>query len=235
MRSVPGVRGNNKFRLRNLYTGNCDPIPSDTVRQLGTWSVQLGTENCAFLTLRLVRSINYYIIRYYAPTFFMTMISFTQFWMPTNAWPARIILTATVMITLLTVSLNGYNEVPSNDVTALAWWFWICQLFIYIGIVCHALSMAWTYFIADKKTAKAANKPSPDGRYFGKKGWYAAVGPSIGNFIRFFFGPIDHYRDPIHRSKVDYFCRIVFPVTFIFYVLLYIVSTIPVWTPKFYW
>src|SRR6218665_402504 len=111
MHSIPGARGNSKFRVRNIYTGNCDPIPYNQLRPLNTWSSQLGTEHCAFLTVRLVRSINYYIIRYYAPTFFMVMISFTQFWMPTNAWPARIMLTVTIMVSLITVSLNGYNEI----------------------------------------------------------------------------------------------------------------------------
>ena len=91
MKGVTGVKGNAKFRVRNTYTGVCDPIPYHPYEVKGstngTGNPQL--ENCAYGGVRLVRAINYYVIRYYCPSFLMVAISFASLFMPTCAWPAR--------------------------------------------------------------------------------------------------------------------------------------------------
>lgn len=234
------VLGNSRFRVRNTYVGTCDRISSEQfifqelTRRNGN-STSTNKLNCAFAGIRLVRSINYYVIRYYCPTFLMILISFASFWLPTNAWPARVMLTATVLLTLITTSQGAYNEVPSDDVVSLYWWLWGCQLFVYMCLAEFAFALAWVQFINDKKAARAANKPSPDGYYFGKHNWYAKCGECFGRMIRFVFGPLDHYRDPQARNKVDYCARMLYPIMLLIFVIVYIVATIPVWANKWRW
>lgn len=95
----------------------------------------------------------------------MVAMGMVSFWLPTNAWPARIILTASVLFTLITTSLQGYNEVPSNDVTSLVWWLWVCQLFIYVSMIEYAIALSWQYHITDKKVAIAKGKVSKENRF----------------------------------------------------------------------
>lgn len=234
--SVNGVKGNTKFRIRNTYTGrSCDPLPYHPyeMRKFDNDTKYKG--NCALATVRLVRSCNYYIMRYYCPTFLMVVMGMASFWMPTNAWPARIILTASVLLTLITTSLQGYNESPSNDVTSMVWWLWVCQFFIYMSMVEYAFALSWQYQMQEKKLALAAKKEPPKGHFFGNNGCYKAIGVKMRKFIGFFFGPIDHHRDPINRNLVDYFARLFYPFMLFVFVIVYIIATLIVWSYKWRW
>ena len=75
MKAVTGVKGNAKFRVRNTYTGQCDPIPYHPYE---TRKSKNNTDriqsNCVYGGVRLVRAINYYVIRYYCPTFLMVVM-----------------------------------------------------------------------------------------------------------------------------------------------------------------
>lgn len=103
----------------------------------------------------LMRHMGYWVIRYFAPTFLFVCMALCEMWLPTNAWPARVILTCNVLMTLITTSLSGYNEAPAYYMTALYWWFWGCQFFIYICLVEYAFALSWVYFIIDKKAVRA--------------------------------------------------------------------------------
>ena len=72
----------------------------------------------------------------------------------------RIILTASVLLTLITTSLQGYNEVPSNDVSSMYWWLWGCQFFMYMSMIEYVFALSYVNMITDKKVAKAASKVS---------------------------------------------------------------------------
>lgn len=161
MQPLESVKGNSRFRVRNTYSGLCSQIASEQIQfqqvtqGKGNWST---TPNCAFVGVRLVRSISFYVIRYYCPTFLMVCISFVSFWLPTNAWPARIMLTASVLLTLITTSTGAYNEVPAEEATSLVWWLWGMQFFIYLTVAEFAFALAWVQFVNDFKAAKLANK-----------------------------------------------------------------------------
>lgn len=84
----------------------------------------------------------------------MVATSITSFWLPTNAWPARIILSATILLTITTTSLQVYNEIPSNDIASLYWWLWVCQFITYMTLIEYVFALAWYSFINDKKNIK---------------------------------------------------------------------------------
>jgi len=67
------------FKIRSYWTARCHS--SDSL---------LLPNSCLSGTLKLVRRLSYYVIRYYALTFLCVVVSFIAFWLPTNAWPARV-------------------------------------------------------------------------------------------------------------------------------------------------
>lgn len=72
-------------------------------------------------------------------------------------------------------------------------------------------------------------KESPDGHYFGKRGWFKAGGRIIERILHKVYGPHDFFADPVNRNKVDYCGRIIFPSMYLFFVTLYIIATFPPW------
>ena len=65
-----------------------------------------------------------------------------------------------MLLTLITTSLQGYNEVPSNDVSSMYWWLWGCQFLVYMTMIEYVLALSYVNLIADKKFAKEAGKVS---------------------------------------------------------------------------
>lgn len=47
-------------------------------------------EKYVIATIKMVRRAEFYVIRYYLPTFLLVLINFVGFWIPVNAWPARV-------------------------------------------------------------------------------------------------------------------------------------------------
>lgn len=69
---------NPKFRIRSTEMSYCSQTN------------HLGTYSCLKASIKLVRRVSYYVIRIYSPTFVTTISSFTGFWIPVLAWPARV-------------------------------------------------------------------------------------------------------------------------------------------------
>lgn len=150
--------GNHQFRVRSYIRGTCEPEAVDTFQnKYHDLSYNLTQHSCAFARVNLVRHVNYYIIRYYAPTFLLVMMSFLEAWVPTNGWPARIILTCIVELTMKSVSMDAYNEIRSRHVVSLYWWLWCCQFFIYAALIEFGMALAWVQFIGDKQIAHKTN------------------------------------------------------------------------------
>lgn len=155
--TVNGVKDNAKFRMRNSYTGTCNQIsyyPNSARKLTNQNTTAIRKDNCAYGEVHLVRNLNYYVIRYYCPSFLMVVVGYLSFWIPSNAWPARIILTVSVMMTLVTVSQQGYNEVPCNDVASLYWWLWGCQFLLYMCIFEYVIALSWFNMINEKNLTK---------------------------------------------------------------------------------
>ena len=226
------------FRISYWYTSDCwtneNPIPENS---------------CIRGTLKLVRRLSYYIIRYYLLTFLTTAISCVQFWIPVNAWPARVTLTLVPLLNLITQDISINNDIGVYYVVSFHWWMMFLQALIYLEICEFALAIAWANFINDKKfyakayaDAQANNDqaaidkmlPYMRGYYFGNKGWYKKVGKWMDSYLYFIFGRTDFQVDPFTQNKVDYFSRIFFPFLFVFFVFLYVMITTIYWSAQ-YW
>ena len=218
-------KDNYQFRLHHSYNGTCEPKNLDPFTKIAIpdWT------NCVYGAIRIVRHVNYYVIRYYLMTFLIMVIGFVQFWIPTIAWPGRLVFTVVQWLTLSSVSETIYSECPSNDVVSLFWWVWMVQFYDYMGLLEFGVALAWVQFAQDKQRAWKANRESPDGYYFGKDSWYGACALGITAFLHKLFGPMDFFSDEHGRNKVDYCARFLFPTSMLIAVIVYILSTVPNW------
>lgn len=152
--------GNSQFRVREHVGGRCDPESIDPFNRIYNYPdfpYNLTVQSCAFARVQLVRHVGYYVIRYYAPTFLLTVLTIIENWIPTNGWPARVIFTCVVELTMKSVSIDAYDETTSRHVVSLYWWLWGCQMFIYLCLIEFATALAWGHFVVDKKIAHAKN------------------------------------------------------------------------------
>ena len=70
---------------------------------------------------------------------------------------------------------------------------------------------------------------------FKKKKMFHRLGRIIGCLLFYVFGNIDYTKDPLGRNKVDYASRILFPFTYILFVIIYVLSTICPWAVAYNW
>ena len=157
--------GSNMFRLRATLTGECDP---DSPPGTGSNDHERNdfdrrnndnnnnTRSCVYGGVHLVRHLSYYVIRYYAPTFLTVCMPMCEFWIPVNAWPARIILAATVLLGNIRVAFGAYQSTPVRDVCSLFWWIWGIQTIIYLCLCGQAFSLSWHHFVVDRKRVALA-------------------------------------------------------------------------------
>ncbi|KAH9408573.1 hypothetical protein TYRP_010838 [Tyrophagus putrescentiae] len=151
--------GNNQLRLHHTWNGSCTHPNPDHLTAIPTAQY----DSCAFAGIRFVRHLSYYIIRYYTSTFLCICTSFASFWVATCGWPARVILTLVVYLTVKAISQTAYDEVPVPDVCPLFWWLWVIQFLNYMNLVEYATALAWVQFADEKNRARAQNRPSEDG------------------------------------------------------------------------
>ncbi|KAJ6221587.1 hypothetical protein RDWZM_000132 [Blomia tropicalis] len=224
MESIHSLLGGSFFfQLSDTYFDRCQTLEDG----------YLQSKHCVAGVMRLIRHLNYYIIRYYCPTFLSVAMTMLEFWIPVNAWPCRIILAATILFTFAETSITAYNSTPARDVVSLFWWLWGLQTIIYLGLCGQAFSLAWHHFVTDRKRTNANNLPPIDGHYFGHNSWWKRGGQFLDRIITFVFGPTDHWRDPVNRNKYDYVARLVYPTGLMIFVLVYVVTTIPRWRDKY--
>lgn len=214
------------------------------------WQTSTPENSCLVGTLKLVRRLSYYVIRYYLLSFLMVAVSAVGVWLPVNAWPSRIIITVVPLLAVVAQALTVDNSVGVNYVMSIHWWYMWLEGFIFLMIAEYAFAIAWAHFITDKKTfhkklelAQANDQlvdengePIPlvlKGYYFGNQGWYRWMGRMVDYWLYFWFGHVDFQKDPYTRNKVDYFCRTVWVIGLIMFVFLYSCITTIYWSASF--
>lgn len=67
------------FKIHSWSIGQCEMTNS-----------LIASNSCLSGTIKLVRRLGYYVIRYYTLSFLSVIVTFVGFFMPVNAWPARV-------------------------------------------------------------------------------------------------------------------------------------------------
>ncbi|KAK8769283.1 hypothetical protein V5799_014252, partial [Amblyomma americanum] len=108
-----------------------------------TKSFDVGTFSCLYGRVELRRRAGFYLINKYAPSTIIVFMSFAAFWMPCEALPARVTLSVTSLLSLVTAqyqaSMPGVSYVVAMNV-----WMIVSILFVFLGLVETALIVACT-------------------------------------------------------------------------------------------
>ncbi|CAM9397624.1 unnamed protein product [Lampetra planeri] len=163
-----------------------------------------GPFSCISVAFDLSRDIGYNLIQLYIPSMLLVIISWLSFWIDMSAAPARASLGITTILTITTQSSAANSQLPKvSYIKAIDVWMGMCQVFVFAAL----LEFAAVNVMArqGKHAVKLVDENSSPKEKAGaedKKKMYVRC-----------------------AHRIDYFSRIIFPITFfilnIFYWVFY--------------
>uniref|UniRef100_A0A3P9BLH0 Gamma-aminobutyric acid type A receptor subunit alpha5 n=1 Tax=Maylandia zebra TaxID=106582 RepID=A0A3P9BLH0_9CICH len=110
----------------------------------------------------LKRKIGYFVIQTYMPCFMTVILSQVSFWLNRESVPARTVFGVTTVLTMTTLSISARNSLPKVAyATAMDWFIAVCYAFVFSALIEFATvnyftkrSWAW-----DGKKAMEAQMP----------------------------------------------------------------------------
>ena len=235
-------------------------------------------------SVHLKRRWEYYFIRIYGPSFLLVVTTFIGFYLPVFAYPARVGIIVTPLLSLITQQTQINSEINVNYVVSLHVWMMACTFFVFMALIELGFAVVYIHSVEERKskgitgctastsstpstnsssnggtsppengvsgmrlkpplpklTFKVKDKPltkdketekpppSPSGYDRDKRrfSYDFIVRPEVGNWLKNFlqsvYGQIDWYKAPSDRNKVDYVSRLLFPIMFIVFIIIYV-------------
>lgn len=91
--------------------------------------------------IHLARRLGYFLINKYIPCILIICMSFVTFWIPSEAYPARVTLSVTSLLTIVTQQYQ--SSMPSvSYVVALNIWMLSCIGFVFCSLLEYAFVIA---------------------------------------------------------------------------------------------
>ncbi|XP_028972525.1 gamma-aminobutyric acid receptor subunit alpha-5 isoform X2 [Esox lucius] len=191
----------------------------------------------------LKRNIGYFVIQTYMPCFMTVILSQVSFWLNRESVPARTVFGVTTVLTMTTLSISARSSLPKVAyATAMDWFIAVCYAFVFSALIEFATvnyftkrSWAWD----GKKAMEAQHPKKRDPMVLSKKPNNACSGvnftpnitkdiaiSTISNSTSIQLRPSESkVPDPKKTynsvSKIDKMSRIVFPVLFGTFNLVY--------------
>ncbi|XP_077988572.1 glycine receptor subunit alpha-2-like [Glandiceps talaboti] len=95
-----------------------------------------GNFTCISVSFHFTRQLGFYVLNTYGPTFALVVLSWISFWMSADAAPARICLGITVILTTTTQTIGQRgNMAKVSYITAFDIWMATCFVFVMGAIV----------------------------------------------------------------------------------------------------
>ncbi|XP_064865446.1 gamma-aminobutyric acid receptor subunit alpha-5-like [Oncorhynchus nerka] len=113
----------------------------------------------------LKRKIGYFVIQTYMPCFMTVILSQVSFWLNRESVPARTVFGVTTVLTMTTLSISARNSLPKVAyATAMDWFIAVCYAFVFSALIEFATvnyftkrSWAWD----GKKAMEDTRKKNP--------------------------------------------------------------------------
>ncbi|XP_050454482.1 glycine receptor subunit alphaZ1 isoform X2 [Cataglyphis hispanica] len=183
---------------------------------------------------RFERQIGHHLIQTFAPSTLVVMLSWFSFWLGLDAIPGRVALLVTSMLTLVTMFTGLKSDIPPVAyIKALDVWMAGCMMFVFA-----ALGEFVVVKVLDVRHAENDSQSSTGLRSFSRL--TTNKGPSIWDdefiymtksknkrtggrhLLPTLWMPDPRYQTRKTRSqKIDCYSRIVFPILFLLFVVLY--------------
>ncbi|KAM9786908.1 gamma-aminobutyric acid receptor subunit alpha-2 isoform X3 [Syngnathus typhle] len=116
----------------------------------------------------LKRKIGYFVIQTYLPCIMTVILSQVSFWLNRESVPARTVFGVTTVLTMTTLSISARNSLPKVAyATAMDWFIAVCYAFVFSALIEFATvnyftKRGWAWdgktLVDDKKKESAAMK-----------------------------------------------------------------------------
>lgn len=275
-----------EFEWKSFRLGSLDSLdfPKFTVESISSGNCSFPRQNghdCLKASVRLRRRWEYYFIRIYGPSFLLVVTTFIGFYLPVFAYPARVMIIVTPLLSLITQQTQINSEINVNYVVSLHVWMMACTFFVFMALIELGFAVVYIHRVEEQKSKgltgctgsstsssctnnsgggnnstvecgfklrpppppknlrvqvddrpcdeKKKPLPSPSALYDREKRRFSydfIVKPEVGNWLKNFlesvYGQIDWYKAPSDRNKVDYVARLLFPIIFAIFILVYV-------------
>lgn len=128
-----------KFSVDSIQSGNCS-VP----RQSG--------HDCVKASVHLRRRWEYYFIRIYGPSFLLVVTTFIGFYLPVFAYPARVAIIVTPLLSLITQQTQINAEINVNYVVSLHVWMMTCTFFVFMALIELGFAVVYIHRVEERKS-----------------------------------------------------------------------------------
>lgn len=178
-----------------------------------------GEYSCLLMELTLKREFSYYMLTIYVPTCMLVIVSWFSFWIDPKAVPARVALGVTTLLTMSTKTASISNSLPPVAYTkAVDLWTGVCIFFVFFALLEYTAVNAAAR--TDAKRLTAAKSRQSNGKEEDEEGntycELALLPKRKNNWILQWLG-----RFPSRAKKIDVVSRILFPIIFASFNLVY--------------
>uniref|UniRef100_A0A4W6DWA6 Gamma-aminobutyric acid type A receptor subunit alpha5 n=1 Tax=Lates calcarifer TaxID=8187 RepID=A0A4W6DWA6_LATCA len=92
----------------------------------------------------LKRKIGYFVIQTYMPCFMTVILSQVSFWLNRESVPARTVFGVTTVLTMTTLSISARNSLPKVAyATAMDWFIAVCYAFVFSALIEFGKKNLW--------------------------------------------------------------------------------------------
>ncbi|CAI9619765.1 unnamed protein product [Staurois parvus] len=105
---------------------------------LGTETIRSSTGEYIVMTthFHLKRKIGYFVIQTYLPCIMTVILSQVSFWLNRESVPARTVFGVTTVLTMTTLSISARNSLPKVAyATAMDWFMAVCYTFVFSALI----------------------------------------------------------------------------------------------------
>ncbi|XP_077477788.1 gamma-aminobutyric acid receptor subunit alpha-2 [Stigmatopora argus] len=137
---------------------------------VGKETIQSSTGEYTVMTahFHLKRKIGYFVIQTYLPCIMTVILSQVSFWLNRESVPARTVFGVTTVLTMTTLSISARNSLPKVAyATAMDWFIAVCYAFVFSALIEFATvnyftKRGWAWdgksIVHDKKKESSAVK-----------------------------------------------------------------------------
>ncbi|XP_069469166.1 gamma-aminobutyric acid receptor subunit alpha-3 isoform X2 [Ambystoma mexicanum] len=105
---------------------------------VGTETIRSSTGEYIVMTthFHLKRKIGYFVIQTYLPCIMTVILSQVSFWLNRESVPARTVFGVTTVLTMTTLSISARNSLPKVAyATAMDWFIAVCYAFVFSALI----------------------------------------------------------------------------------------------------
>ncbi|XP_035983598.1 gamma-aminobutyric acid receptor subunit alpha-2-like [Fundulus heteroclitus] len=220
-------------------------VQRDSSLALGAgWSFFAGEYTVMTAHFHLKRKIGYFVIQTYLPCIMTVILSQVSFWLNRESVPARTVFGVTTVLTMTTLSISARNSLPKVAyATAMDWFIAVCYAFVFSALIEFATvnyftKRGWAWdgksVVSEKKKERASVMKKNNAYAVAVANYAPNVGKDSGTLPTIAKGGAvdpskaradgktpDAKKTFNSVSKIDRLSRIMFPVLFGTFNLVY--------------